>query len=98
MLMNSKTAKNTTIDIRHHAWYSNIANSNPFITRMSMMRQAHTIYQQNYALLARAQRRLQDDGVFVSNAELVGLLLRLVVYGRITTVIRNCTVVELDNT
>lgn len=82
----SKTQRSTTIDAVHHAWYKRIATNNPYVTIAGMMRQAHTIYQQNYALLNRLQQQLQDDGVYVTNAQLISKLLRMAIYKRVDLV------------
>ena len=79
----SQTQKNTTIDAAHHAWYKRIADANPYVTIAGMMRQAHTIYQQNYALLNRLQQQLQDDDIYLTNAQLISKLLRLAIYKRV---------------
>lgn len=79
----SRKQRNVVIDCEHHAWYKRVADLNPFVTMMSMMRDAHNVYQKNYALMDRVQRHLQDGGVYLSNVELVGLLLRLVIYKKI---------------
>lgn len=78
--------RNTTIDEVHHIWYKQIAANNPYTTIAGMMRQAHEIYQRNHALLNRLQQRLQDDGIYMTNAQLVSKLLRLALYKRIDLV------------
>ncbi len=57
----SKTQKNTTIDLHHFEWYRRFAGGNPFITMAGMRREAHDVYQQNYAMLQQVQRRLQNE-------------------------------------
>lgn len=76
----SRNQRSATIDAAHHEWYKRIASRNPYITIAGMMRQAHTIYQQNYTLLSRLQRQLQDGGMYLSNAELVSRLIRQAIY------------------
>ena len=83
----SKKQRNTTIDTTHYNWYQRIANGNPFTTMAQMRRMAHSILQENYALLQRVQRRWQDNGVFVSNAELIGILLRKEIYKNLDTTV-----------
>ena len=92
----STRQKNTTIDAETHAWYKQIANNNPLFTMMSMMRQAHAIYMQNHHLLHQVQRRLQDNKIYLTDAELIGKLLRMVIYKKIdlTTVDEKPTVVR----
>lgn len=82
----SNKQRNTTIDVNDYNWYKRIASPNPLLSMVAMRRQAHEIYQQNYALLGRAQRPLQDAGIYMSNSELIGFLLRLVIYKKIDLV------------
>ena len=79
----------TTIDKAQHRWYKQIAKQHPLFTMMGMMREAHTIYQENYALLNRVQRQLRGDGVKMSSAELIGRLLRMVIYKKVEITIVN---------
>ena len=61
-----------------------------------MMRQAHEIFQQNYTLLNRLQQQLQDESVYMTNAQLISRLLRLAIYKKVdltTTVNESNTVV-----
>jgi len=83
VMATSRKQRSAVIDCVHHAWYKRVSDGNPFVTMMGMMRDAHNVYQGNYALMGRVQRRLQDRGVYLSNVELVGLLMRMVIYGKV---------------
>jgi len=91
----SARQRNTTIDAAHHDWYKRIAASNPLMTMADLHRMAHDVFQNNYALMCRVQRPLQDAGIYMSNSELISLLLRMVIYkkidlsGLVTTVNKN---------
>ena len=91
----STQQRNTTIDASHYTWYKQIAASNPLTTMADLHRMAHNILQDNYILLTREQRQLQDANVYISNSELVGLLLRLAIYKKVDLV-RMLTTVDED--
>ena len=93
----STQQRNTTIDASHYTWYKQIAASNPLITMADLHRMAHNILQDNYILLTREQRQLQDANVYISNSELVGLLLRLAIYKKVDLVRMLTTVDEGDH-
>jgi len=79
----SKGQRSMTIDDGHYEWYKRLAASDPLTTMIGLRRMAHDVFQDNYGLMGRVQRPLQDAGIYMSNSELVGKLLRMVVYGKI---------------
>jgi len=92
----SAQQRNTTIDTTHYAWYKRAAAANPLATMAGLRRMAHDVLQDNYALLGRVQRPLQDAGIYMSNSELVGFLLRLAIYKKIDLV-ESLTTVKNDD-